>query len=133
MENHKFDEVFSDGADNIQGKEPQDVPLPDPTLLSLVSGLAAQAMISMGIFPNPASGKVSMLLNQAQHLIGTIAMLDEKTKGNQSDEETKTISNALHELRMIFVAAQKEKVRQDAESNSPKPNDEPTQKDQQEK
>ncbi|GHT25735.1 hypothetical protein FACS18942_01520 [Planctomycetales bacterium] len=93
------------------GEMPQDVPLPKPDLLMLVSRLATQAMVSMGIFPNPATGKSTFLLYQAQHLIETVAMLDEKTKGSQTTEETEKIQNVLHELRMLFVASQKEKER----------------------
>lgn len=96
-----------------------DIPLPEPTLTSLASGLAAQAMVSMGIFPNPATGKSCMLLNQAKHLIDTVEMLQEKTKGNQTPEETKTFENMLHELRMIFVAAQNEKSRREQGDSNP--------------
>ena len=88
-----------------------DVPLPPPTLISLASGLAAQAMVSMGVFPNPATGKNVMLLNQATHLIDTVELLYQKTEGNRTEEETKTLENILHELRMIFLAAEKEKHR----------------------
>lgn len=88
-----------------------DVPLPPPTLTTLASGLAAQAMVSMGVFPSPATGKSVMLLNQATHLIDTIDLLFRKTEGNRSDEETKTLENVLHELRMIYLAAEKEQHR----------------------
>ena len=86
-----------------------DVPLPPPTLVTLTSGLAAQAMVSLGVFPNPATGKSVMLLNQAAHLIDTIHLLHEKTTGNRTDEETRMLENVLHELRMIYLAAQEEK------------------------
>lgn len=102
---------------DAQHELPKDVPLPDPTLVQLVSGLASQAMISMGLFPHPINGQSAILPNQARHLIETIALLDEKTKGNQTEEETKTISNVLHELRMLFVAAQNEKQRRETESD----------------
>ena len=88
-----------------------DVPLPPPTLVTLASGLAAQAMVSMGVFPNPATGKSVMLLNQATHLIDTIDLLFQKTEGNRTTEETQTLENVLHELRMIYLAAEKEKQR----------------------
>jgi len=91
----------------------QDVPLPEPSLISLVTGLAAQAMVSMGVFPNPATGKNLMLLNQASHLIDTIDLLYEKTIGNRTNEETQKLENVLHELRMIYLAAEKEKHRRD--------------------
>ena len=91
----------------------QDIPLPEPSLISLATGLAAQTMVSMGVFPNPATGKSLMLLNQASHLIDTIDLLYEKTTGNRTDEETQTLENILHELRMIYLAAEKEKHRRD--------------------
>ncbi|MDR1963524.1 MAG: DUF1844 domain-containing protein [Planctomycetaceae bacterium] len=94
---------------------PQDVPLPDPTLIGLASGLATQAMISLGIFPNPVDGSTHILLHQGKHLIETIALLDEKTKGNQTEEETKMLTKVLHELRMLYVAAQNEKQKRNRE------------------
>jgi hypothetical protein len=86
-----------------------DIPLPEPTLITLISGLAAQAMVSLGIFPNPISGQTSILLHQGKHLIDTVDMLEKKTEGNRTDEETNTLEQVLHELRMIYIAAQEEK------------------------
>lgn len=105
-------------SEQTQTDTPKDVPLPDPTLLSLASGLAAQAMISLGVFPNPVDGSVNILIHQGKHLIDTVALLDEKTRGNQTEEETKTFANLLHELRMIFVAAQNEVQRRQSESQN---------------
>jgi len=93
----------------------QDIPLPEPSLLTLVTGLAAQAMVSLGIFPNPIDGQTRILLHQGKHFIDTIAMLSEKTSGHQTPEETKTFENVLHELRMIYVAAQTEKQKRDSD------------------
>ncbi len=93
---------------------PQDVPLPPPTLISLASGLAHQVMISLGVFPNPIDGSTTLLLHQGQHLIDTIALLDEKTRGSQTEEEKQTLTTMLHELRMIYLAAQKEKSKRDS-------------------
>lgn len=106
----------SEEQNESQQQQPKDVPLPDPTLVQLVSGLAAQAMMSLGIFPNPVDGSTNILVHQAKHLIDTITMLDEKTKGNQTKEESETLTHVLHELRMIFVAAQNEKNRREAEN-----------------
>ena len=95
--------------------EPQDVPLPEPSLLTLVTGLAAQAMVSLGVIPNPIDGKARILLHQGKHFIDTIAMLSEKTSGHQTPEETQTFENVLHELRMIYMAAQNEKKKKESE------------------
>jgi hypothetical protein len=40
-------------------------------------------------------------------------MLSEKTSGNQTPEESKAFEHILHELRMIYVAAQNEKAKRD--------------------
>lgn len=102
-----------DQAQEQENGRQHDVPLPDPTLLTLVSGLAAQTMVSLGIFPNPVDGQTRILLHQGKHLIDTVAMLSEKTSGHQTPEESKAFENILHELRMIYVAAQDAKAKQD--------------------
>jgi hypothetical protein len=94
----------------------QDIPLPEPSLLTLVTGLAAQAMVSLGIFPNPIDGQTRILLHQGKHFIDTIAMLFEKTSGHQTPEETETFEHVLHELRMIYVAAQTEKAKRESDA-----------------
>lgn len=120
--NHSHDEEVPSQNSSESSSDPKDVPLPDPTMISLISGLATQAMMSMGVFPHPTTGKATMMLHQAKHLIDTVDLLFEKTRGNLTDEENQTIQSVLHELRMVFVAAQKEKQRRtEVESKSPEP------------
>ncbi|MFH1922690.1 MAG: DUF1844 domain-containing protein [Planctomycetota bacterium] len=83
-----------------------DVPLPPPSLEILASSLGIQAMMAMGLLADPEGGKPEVHLNQAKHYIDTIAMLEEKTEGNRTAEETAVFSNLLHELRMGFLAVQ---------------------------
>ena len=101
---------------NMEQQFDQDIPLPEPSLLTLVSGLAAQAMVSLGIFPNPIDGKTRILLHQGKHFIDTIAVLSEKTSGNKTPEETATLEKILHELRMIYMAAQDEKKNRESDT-----------------
>ena len=93
---------------------PKDVPLPNPTIITLASSIATQAMISMGIFPHPVTGKSEFFLHQAKHLIDTVDMLIQKTQGNTTEEESKTLANILSELQMLFVAANNEKNRRES-------------------
>ena len=92
------------------GQAEPDVPLPPPSLEVLAGSLGMQAMVAMGLLPNPVSGKPEVRLNQAKHFIDTIAMLKEKTEGNRTPEETAVISDLLHELRMGYVAVQKKQA-----------------------
>lgn len=93
----------------------QDFALPKPSLITLTRTIAQQAMVSMGVLPNPITGKSVFLMNQATHMIDTVELIFEKTAGNRTEDETRIIENALHELRMLFVAASNEKNRRDAE------------------
>jgi len=83
-----------------------DVPLPPPSLEILVSSLGMQAMMAMGLLADPEGGKAEVHLSQAKHFIDAIAMLEEKTEGNRTAEETAVFNNLLHELRMGFLAVQ---------------------------
>ena len=97
-----------------QQNEQHDFPLPEPSLLTLTTGLAAQAMVSLGVFPNPIDGQTRILLHQGKHFIDTIAILSERTSGNQTPEETETFDKVLHELHMVYIAAQAEKDRRES-------------------
>ncbi len=79
-------------------------PLPPPTLSLLITTLGLQATAALGLAPNPLSGKVETDLAQAKHLIDMLQMLQEKTKGNRTEEESAILDELLHQLRMGYVA-----------------------------
>ncbi|HUT94582.1 MAG TPA: DUF1844 domain-containing protein [Thermoguttaceae bacterium] len=83
-----------------------DASLPPASLEVLAGSLAMQAMIAMGLMRVPEGGKPEVHLDQAKHFVDTIAMLEEKTEGNRTPEETVILSNLLHELRMAYLAVQ---------------------------
>ncbi|MBQ2789046.1 MAG: DUF1844 domain-containing protein [Thermoguttaceae bacterium] len=93
-------------------------PLPKPTLVTIATTFAQQAMVSMGILPNPMTGKSVFMMNQAAYFIDAVDLLLEKTEGNRTEMETRTLENVAHELRMLFVEANKEKVRREAEGTT---------------
>lgn len=90
-------------------------PLPKPTLITMATTFAQQAMVSMGILPNPMTGKSVFMMNQAAYFIDAVDLLLEKTEGNRTEMETRTLENVAHELRMLFVEANKEKAKREAE------------------
>ena len=77
--------------------------LPPPTLSFLLTTLATQTMVAMGDIANPITGKAEVRLDQAKHFIDTLAMLEEKTQGNRTPEESALLSSLLYQLRMAFV------------------------------
>ncbi len=86
---------------------PQSAPLPPATLAVLLTTLATQALVSLGQIPHPVSGKPEVHLDEAQHFIDTLDMLEKKTAGNRTAQETQLLDNLLHELRLGFVETQR--------------------------
>ncbi len=85
-------------------------PIPPANILFLFSTLATQALLSLGLAPNPVSGKTETDLDQAKHFIDMLAVLEEKTKGNLSVAEKKQLDSLLFELRMQFVENSSAKI-----------------------
>jgi len=86
------------------GAGEQAAPLRPATLSVLVSSLYLQGTMALGLLPNPVTQKAEANLDQARHTIDMLAMLQEKTRGNRTREESDDLENVLHELRMAFVA-----------------------------
>lgn len=88
--------------------------VPDEQFPLLVSMLGTQAMMSLGQIQNPITNKAETDLNQAKQFIDLLGVLETKTKGNLTAEESKMLSNLLHELRMMYVhVSQKNRQPQD--------------------
>lgn len=83
-------------------------PLPPPSLTMLSGSLYLQGMISLGMLPPPNSDKPEVDLGHAKYAIESIAMLQEKTEGNRTEQETSELERMLHEMRMVYVSVQKE-------------------------
>lgn len=79
--------------------------IPEASFQVLLATLATQAMAMMGLLPNmDGSGNTEANLPMARHLIDMISVVEEKTKGNLTDDEAATLTENLHQLRMAFVA-----------------------------
>ncbi|MCD4831646.1 MAG: DUF1844 domain-containing protein [Anaerohalosphaeraceae bacterium] len=80
--------------------------LPQGNLSSLLSMLATQAMFAMGLIGEEGTEpKKDMQLAKFQ--IDILESLEEKTKGNLTDEEEKMLKDILSQLRMTFVSMSK--------------------------
>ncbi len=77
--------------------------LPPADFRTLIGSLATQALLYLGGFPDPETGRAMVALDLAQHYIDLIALLEEKTKGNLTPEETTELREVAHDLRLRFV------------------------------
>ena len=79
--------------------------LPSIDFSTLVLSLATSAMVHMGLVPESEGGPIERNLPLAHQTIDTLEMLQEKTRGNLTDEESKLLQSVLYELRMGYVKA----------------------------
>jgi len=71
--------------------------------MGLILMFHAAAMQHMGKTKNPLTEKVERSLDQAQFVIDTLDVLQKKTKGNLTDEESRFLVNAIKELKLNYV------------------------------
>ena len=66
---------------------------------------AQNAALFLGQIPNPQTGQAEVNLEVARLFIDQLAMIQEKTRGNLTSEESTVLRNALSSLQMAFVEA----------------------------
>jgi hypothetical protein len=85
----------SDGID--------EAPLPEINFATFVVSLNASALLNLGAIEDPATGQTNKNLPMAKQTIDILSMLEEKTAGNLTSEETNLLKNILYDLRIIYV------------------------------
>jgi hypothetical protein len=81
----------------------QEYQLPAGDFGALISLLATQAMFAMGLITTEKDKEPKIDLRLAKFQIDMLESLEEKTKGNLTEQEAKFLSNTLSQLRMGFV------------------------------
>lgn len=90
------------------GTEPEgyeEGPLPEINFSNFIFSLSTSALIQLGEIPDPVNNQTNKNLAMAKQTIDILGMLQEKTKGNLSEDEENLIKNILYDLRMRFVTA----------------------------
>lgn len=86
-----------------EGAAESSEPIPAPTFESLVVSIATQAMGCMGQMADE-KGNPIVDLEVGKHMIDTLTVLEEKTKGNLTTEEASMLENIMHQLHMFYVS-----------------------------
>ena len=69
---------------------------------------AQNAALFLGQIPNPKTGEGEVNLDLARMFIDQLAMIQEKTRGNLTNEESTVLRNALSNLQMVYVEVARE-------------------------
>ena len=81
---------------------------------------AQNAALFLGQIPNPKTGEGEVNLELAKMFIDQLAMIQEKTRGNLTNEESTVLRNALSNLQMAYVEVARETPEGAAESATAK-------------
>jgi len=77
--------------------------LPEAGFATLVAGLRVQALLALGLVEDPVAGRPRPDRDQAKYVIDTLGVLEQKTRGNLTDDEKALLNSVLFELRTGFV------------------------------
>lgn len=75
----------------------------EASLSTLVISIGSTAVMSLGLAPNPNTGKTEKDLNLAKFNIDLLVMLKDKTNGNLSEDEEKLVNHVINDLQMKYV------------------------------
>jgi hypothetical protein len=91
-----------------EASEPLRRDMPEVDFSTFVSMLVQNVMLFLGQIPDPVSQQRRRDLPQAKHMIDTLLMLRDKTRGNLTPEETQLMQEILPQLQMAYVAASRQ-------------------------
>ncbi len=85
------------------GEDAESFQLPAINFATFIFSLNSSVLVHLGIIDDPASGKKVKNLALAKQTIDILVMLEEKTRGNLTEDEESMLKNILYDLRMIYV------------------------------
>lgn len=84
-------------------RQPGPDEFPPADMRALVGSLASQALMGLGAYADPQTGRAMIDLMGSRFAIDLLGVLEEKTKGNLTPEEASELKEVLSELRQRFV------------------------------
>jgi len=106
-QSQEFEKSFSDAtadfsaASNAPGDEGQPMEM---NFQLLIISLSTTALVQLGMAPNPANGKTEQDLVNAKQTIDILGILEEKTKGNLTPDESHLLERCLYDLKMSYIS-----------------------------
>jgi len=94
-------EITTERDDSAKGKSASKLPI--ITFSTFIVSLNAAVLANLGIIDEPGAGKRIKNLTLAKQTIDVLAMLEEKTRGNLTQDEATMLQSILYDLRIIYV------------------------------
>ena len=81
--------------------------MPEVSFSTFIMSLNTSVLYHLGELSDPETGQKSVNVDLARHAIDTLVVLEQKTKGNLTEEESELMRNILYDVKMRFVNAVK--------------------------
>jgi hypothetical protein len=100
-----LDEATAEDSESAaaQEQEETDYKLPEINFATFIFSLNHSVLVHLGVMDDPSTGNKVKNLPLAKQTIDILGMLEEKTKGNLTEDEEKMLKNILYDLRMIYI------------------------------
>jgi len=99
-EDKRSDDPLPDIGSSGRARAEQDFPM---TFQTLVFSLSTTAMMQLGILSPPEGGPQQKDLAAAKQTIDILTILQEKTRGNLTSEESQLLEASVYDLKMTYV------------------------------
>ena len=77
--------------------------MPEVSFSTFVMSLNTSVLYHLGEIADPETGRKMVNMELARHAIDTLVVLEQKTKGNLTEEEAELLKNILYDVKMRFV------------------------------
>ncbi len=81
--------------------------MPEVTFSAFIMSLNTSVLYHLGEIADPVSGEKIVDLDLARHGIDTLVLIQEKSKGNLTEDEEEMVKNILYDVKMRYVKAVK--------------------------
>ena len=96
-------DIEASAEESPRNKEGAEFKLPEINFATFIFSLNSSVLLQLGIIEDPETGKKVKNLPLAKQTIDILGMLEEKTKGNLTEDEAAMLKHILYELRMLYV------------------------------
>lgn len=105
MVDEKKDFVLKDSKEEASGKAAggEGAALPAIDFSTFIMSLNASALVHLGLIDDPVSGGKVKNLPLGKQTVDMLRMLQEKTRGNLTEEEDKLLQGILYDLKIAYV------------------------------
>ncbi|CAG37465.1 DUF1844 domain-containing protein [Desulfotalea psychrophila] len=81
--------------------------MPEVTFSAFIMSLNTSVLYHLGEIPDPNTKQKNIDKELARHTIDTLVLLEEKTKGNLTEEEAEMLGEIVYDVKMRYVRSMK--------------------------